>query len=157
MRTEMLLNENCLLVEVDNGINDFVYPQKADFTFYGGIYRDAKLLVVNKAHFDLDTFGGCGVKITASIDGTVQVESRHTGENARVEITLLDAENRVVAKWTGDNVMLTIKNPHLWQGIADSYLYSCKAELFVGEACVDYVNKQDPAYRLKSAGGKNWT
>ncbi|MGN0543834.1 MAG: sugar-binding domain-containing protein, partial [Acutalibacteraceae bacterium] len=32
--------ENLLAVIVDNGVNDFVYPQMADFTFYGGIYRD---------------------------------------------------------------------------------------------------------------------
>ncbi len=139
--TSCLQEENDLLVEVDNGINDFVYPQKADFTFYGGIYRDVKLLVVNKAHFDLDHFGGCGVKITPNIDGTVQVESRHTGENTRVEITLLDAEGSTVAKGTGDDVMLTIDEPHLWQGTADPYLYSCKAELFAGDTCVDHVNQ----------------
>ena len=35
-------------MRVDNSVNDRVYPQKADFTFYGGIYRDVSLLVVNK-------------------------------------------------------------------------------------------------------------
>ena len=45
--TELLQAENQLTVRVDNSVNDRVYPQKADFTFYGGIYRDVSLLVVN--------------------------------------------------------------------------------------------------------------
>lgn len=137
--TPFLQAENDLLVAVDNGKNDKVYPQKADFTFYGGIYRSVRLLVVNKTHFDLDYFGGTGVKITPKEEGTVQVESWHTGENATVEITLLDAEERVVAKGTGDNVMLTVKNPHLWQGILDPYLYTCVAELYENGERKDYV------------------
>ena len=56
--TELLRDENELIVEVDNSKNDRVYPQKADFTFYGGIYRDVSLMVVSKNHFTLDYFGG---------------------------------------------------------------------------------------------------
>lgn len=51
-------------MEVDNSKNDRVYPQKADFTFYGGIYRDVSLMVVSKNHFTLDYFGGPGIRIT---------------------------------------------------------------------------------------------
>ena len=56
---------NILKVNVDNRPNTRVYPQKADFTFYGGIYRDVNLIVVNKNHFDLDYYGGNGVQIKA--------------------------------------------------------------------------------------------
>lgn len=62
--TELLQAENQLTVRVDNSVNDRVYPQKADFTFYGGIYRDVSLLVVNKNHIALGHFGDTGVKIT---------------------------------------------------------------------------------------------
>ena len=55
--TDYVKKINHMTVEVDNSKNDRVYPQKADFTFYGGIYRDVKLLVVNKHHFDLDFYG----------------------------------------------------------------------------------------------------
>ena len=137
--TEALEKENRLCVAVDNSVNDRVYPQKADFTFYGGIYRDVKLLIVNKTHFDLDYYGGTGVKITPKADGTVRVESWYTGENAQVEITLLDAEGKTVATGTGSDVMLTVKNPHLWQGIVDPYLYTCVAELFENGEKKDYV------------------
>ena len=63
--TALLEKENTMKVWVDNSVNDRVYPQKADFTFYGGIYRDVDLLVVNRNHFDLDYFGGNGIQITA--------------------------------------------------------------------------------------------
>ena len=43
--TEFLTKENKLEVAVDNSVNDRVYPQKADFTFYGGIYRDVLLVL----------------------------------------------------------------------------------------------------------------
>ena len=48
--TPALAAQNTLTVAVDNGKNRTVYPQKADFTFYGGIYRPVHLLVVPKAH-----------------------------------------------------------------------------------------------------------
>ena len=65
--TELLQAENQLTVRVDNSVNDRVYPQKADFTFYGGIYRDVSLLVVNKNHIALGHFGDTGVKITSAL------------------------------------------------------------------------------------------
>ncbi|MBQ8092953.1 MAG: glycoside hydrolase family 2 protein, partial [Clostridia bacterium] len=63
--TDDLLEDNTLKVYVTNAVNDRVYPQKADFTFYGGIYRDVELLIVNGHHFDLDDFGGPGIHIPA--------------------------------------------------------------------------------------------
>ena len=37
--TSLLKADNQLTVTVDNSVNDRIYPQKADFTFYGGIYQ----------------------------------------------------------------------------------------------------------------------
>ena len=51
--TALLKEQNELTVIADNSKNDFVYPQKADFTFYGGIYRTVSLLVVSKDHIAL--------------------------------------------------------------------------------------------------------
>ena len=65
--TELLRDENELTVEVANSKNDRVYPQKADFTFYGGIYRDVSLMVVSKNHFTLDYFGGPGIRIDTHV------------------------------------------------------------------------------------------
>ncbi|MCI6465532.1 MAG: beta galactosidase jelly roll domain-containing protein [Faecalicatena sp.] len=65
--TEHLLEENVLAVSVDNSDNDSVYPQKADFTFYGGLYREVNLLIVPKAHFALGYAGGPGMKVTTAV------------------------------------------------------------------------------------------
>lgn len=84
--TDHLKNtDNHLELTVDNSPNDRVYPQKADFTFYGGIYRDVTLLIVNKSHFDLDYYGGSGIQITAKpVEGYKkgEVEIRSFGELA---------------------------------------------------------------------------
>ena len=137
--TELLRDENELTVEVDNSKNDHVYPQKADFTFYGGIYRDVSLMVVSKNHFTLDYFGGPGIRITPTVQGTdasVQVTTWHDGEG-EVSIELLDAAGNTVATGKGPDITLTIFNAHLWNGVKDPYLYSCKARLVVNGTVED--------------------
>ena len=87
--TDVLTAENDLLVEVDNSVNNQVYPQKADFTFYGGIYRDVYLVVLNKHHFDMDFFGGPGIAVNPTVlgnDSPVQVRTWHNALNAVVDI-----------------------------------------------------------------------
>ena len=137
--TELLRDENELTVEVDNSKNDRVYPQNADFTFYGGIYRDVSLMVVSKNHFTLDYFGGPGIRITPTVQGTdasVQVTTWHDGEG-EVSIELLDAAGNTVATGKGPDITLTIFNAHLWNGVKDPYLYSCKARLVVNGTVED--------------------
>ena len=105
--TELLQAENQLTVRVDNSVNDRVYPQKADFTFYGGIYRDVSLLVVNKNHIALGHFGDTGVKITPALQensADIQVETLVEGSGT-VTVELLDAEGRTVAKGEGENAV----------------------------------------------------
>ena len=137
--TELLRDENELTVEVDNSKNNRVYPQKADFTFYGGIYRDVSLMVVSKNHFTLDYFGGPGIRITPTVQGaaaSVQVTPWHDGEG-EVSIELLDAAGNTVATGKGPDITLTIFNAHLWNGVKDPYLYSCKARLVVNGTVED--------------------
>ena len=137
--TELLRDENELTVEVDNSKNDRVYPQKADFTFYGGIYRDVSLMVVSKNHFTLDYFGGPGIRITPTVQGadaSVQVTTWHDGEG-EVSIELLDAAGNTVATGKGPDITLIIFNAHLWNGVKDPYLYSCKARLVVNGTVED--------------------
>ena len=141
--TTMLVNQNELRVNVDNGKNDRVYPQKADFTFYGGIYRDVNVLVVNKKHFDLDYFGGNGVKVTPVLDGEnamVTVESWHNAPQAETKVTLLDADGKVVATGEGTKAELLLKEPHLWNGLSDPYLYSALVQLVENETVLDEVS-----------------
>ncbi|MBE6925216.1 MAG: glycoside hydrolase family 2 protein [Ruminococcaceae bacterium] len=141
--TAHLREENDLLVEVDNSVNDRVYPQKADFTFYGGIYRDVMLLTVNENHFDLDYFGGSGIAVTPTVvgkDGSVQVRSWHNAPRGTVAVKLLDQEGNLVASGEGTDTTMTISNVHLWDGIADPYLYTCVAMLQVDGVAVDEIS-----------------
>ncbi len=129
--TEELKADNLLLVYVDNSKTEKVYPQTADFTFYGGIYRDVNIIVVNKNHFDLDFYGAPGIAITPKVEGKngkVTVDAYITGEGeARVKIT--DAAGNTVAEGeSGKDI--AIENVHLWDGIEDPYLYTAEVTLF---------------------------
>ena len=68
VKIEDIQENNLLIVAVDNAPNDFVYPQNADFTFYGGIYRDVKIVSVDKNHFAMDFWGASGIKVTPVVD-----------------------------------------------------------------------------------------
>ena len=143
--TDVLTAENDLLVEVDNSVNNRVYPQKADFTFYGGIYRDVFLVVLNKHHFDMDFFGGPGIAVNPTVlgnDSPVQVRTWHNAPNAVVDIVFKDAEGNVVASQTGadTDTTLVIENVHLWDGVEDPYMYTCEATLMVDGKAVDFVS-----------------
>lgn len=140
--TELLEEENHLIVKVDNSVNTKVYPQKADFTFYGGIYRDVELLTVSKAHFDLDHFGGPGIRITPEVKGKnaeIHVETWTNTEDGEVKVTLLDAEGKAVTEGTGKNTVLKVENVHLWDGVRDPYLYTVKAELLLDGKTADEI------------------
>ncbi len=140
--TELLEAENHLLVYVDNSVNTKVYPQKADFTFYGGIYRDVELLTVSKNHFELDYYGGQGIRVTPEVfgsDAKIRVQTWNNAPEGTVKVTLLDAEENVVAEADGTDTTLEVQNVHLWDGVKDPYLYTVKAELFVNGEPVDEV------------------
>ena len=93
--TDNLKPTNELKVYVDNSVNDRVYPQKADFTFYGGIYRDVNLITVNKDHFHMNCYGGTGLAIDSYTDGRVKVRTWHDVKDGEVKVTILNAEGRL--------------------------------------------------------------
>lgn len=66
--------ENEIAVEVSNFPFPDVIPLTADFTFFGGIYREVNLVAVSGAHFSLDDHGSAGVYVT--YPNTPQVEKR---------------------------------------------------------------------------------
>lgn len=145
--TDKLKEDNSIVIEVDNSVNDRVYPQKADFTFYGGIYRDIELLIVKKEHFDLDYYGGPGIKYTTTVTGKdaevnvvtyVNEEAKKAG--AKVVVELLDDRGNVIADAEGLDVTLHITNVHLWDGLEDPYLYQIKAILVKNGTEVDEIS-----------------
>ena len=62
--TDALDLNNLMVIAVDNQANETVYPQMADFTFYGGIYRNVNIIAVSESHFDLEYYGGPGIMVT---------------------------------------------------------------------------------------------
>ncbi len=144
--TEALSDSAEISVIVDNAPNENVYPQMADFTFYGGLYRNVNLIAVNKAHFDLDYYGAPGIKITPAVengDAKVEVEvfACNLEEGQKIVYTLYNSEERELDKieTTDSKVCFEIKNVHLWHGKRDPYLYCCEAEIVMGEEIIDNV------------------
>ena len=145
--TEALEEENLLVVSVDNAPSTTVYPQVADFTFYGGLYRNVNLICVSETHFDLDYYGGPGIKVTPVMedkDAKVTVEVFVTGKQAEQSIryTLMNGEGKAIGTYEGpvSKVNFMIRSAHLWHGRKDPYLYSVKAELVCGEDVIDTVS-----------------
>ena len=138
VKLENIRDNNEIKIEADNSPNDFVYPQQADFTFYGGIYRDVTLIGVEKNHFDLDYYGAPGIQITPIVNGDkadVNVKTYITG-GGEVRVTV-NGETK-----TGTEVDFIVDNPHLWNGVADPYLYNAVAELIVDGEVVDRVESR---------------
>ena len=145
--TDKLQEDNSITIEVDNSVNDRVYPQKADFTFYGGIYRDIEILIVKKEHFDLDYYGGPGIKYTttvsekdADVNVVTYINEAAKEAGAKVVVELLDDSGNVIADGEGQDVTLHISNVHLWDGLEDPYLYEIKATLVKNGTEVDEIS-----------------
>ena len=145
--TESLSDETELAIVVDNSPNDTVYPQMADFTFYGGLYRDVNIIAVNNTHFDLDYYGGSGLKITPTVEGKdakveVEVYIKDLTEGQSIRYTITDAAGEAVAGGTGAWTKQTfaINGVHLWNGRKDPYLYTCTAEIVENGTVLDNVS-----------------
>ena len=143
---ELKDTDNLLVIAVNNEANETVYPQMADFTFYGGLYRDVNMICVNESHFDLDYFGGPGIKVTPAVEGEdakVEIEVFVTNQKDDQEIHyfIVDEDGDVVAETTSADTkaVLEIKEVNLWQGRKDPYLYCAVAELVNEEEIIDNV------------------
>lgn len=165
--TKFLAEKNHLTVEADNSVNDRVYPQKADFTFYGGIYRDVNLLIVNHCHFDLDYYGDSGLRITPEVkgsDGAVRVQTfldvcqakagweqkeaekssdfEKLPQDLEIQVEILDAEGTKAVCGSGMDCRMTVPAVHLWDGIQDPYLYQARARLYREGQVVDEISSR---------------
>jgi len=142
----MKAEENVLTVVVTNAVSD-VYPQVADFTFYGGIYRDVNFIEVENTHFDLLKDGTEGVFVTPHCSGKTRLDifPVDTDENTLVAVELKDADGNIVGTAGAKakehiDIIIDVKEPHLWDGMADPYCYIAVAKLLQGEKVVDEVS-----------------
>ena len=144
--TGELKEENLIVAAVDNSVNNTVYPQHADFTFYGGLYRDVNIIAVNDSHFDLDYYGSKGIMVTPKVEGkdakvNVEVFVTNKKNGQQLVYKILDADKNVVAEKTTEDEQISfdIKNANLWDGRKNPYLYTAIACLYEGKQLLDSV------------------
>ena len=147
--TNALQDQNLVVVAVDNSVNETVYPQKADFTFYGGLYRTVSIISVDSTHFDLDYYGAPGIRVTPELkgaDAAVSIETMVTDakDGQKIRYTIKEADGTVVGSETkaADEAecTMTIAGVHRWNGRKDPYLYTAEAELLDGDEVIDTVS-----------------
>ncbi len=138
--------KNMLAVSVDNG-ESHVYPQMADFSFCGGLYRDVHFIQVEPAHFDLGIHGSSGVFVTAvpnedtakiRVDAfTVDAQGYH------VRCDIVSPEHKIVAQMTGEGrhsvLETSLKEIHKWHGRHDPTMYTARLQLEKDGAIADEV------------------
>lgn len=136
--TDALEENNLIVVVVDNSANETVYPQMADFTFYGGLYRDVNLIAVEYTHFDLDYFGSEAIEITPKVKGDsadvkIQVYVCNALKGQELEYEIWDGEGNVIVKEVKEikdtKVKVHIPKVHLWNGRKDPYLYHARVRI----------------------------
>lgn len=148
--TDYLKNPvSIIAVAVDNSANETVYPQMADFTFYGGLYRDVNIIAVSESHFDLDYYGGPGIMVTPQISGNnasvqVRVFLSNAGGGDELEFVVKDALSNVVATKTQSasltEAQIDIENVVLWHGKKNPYLYTAEVLLKREDKILDNVS-----------------
>ena len=138
-----------LVLGVDNSAKETVYPQMADFTFYGGLYRDVNLIAVPESHFDLTYYGGPGIAVTPVMEGddarvTTHVYLTDAQPSQTLHYVLRDGEDREIAhadlsaeqtQWE-----TVIPKAHRWDGRRDPYLYTAEVTLIDGDVGLDRVS-----------------
>ena len=147
-----------LAVRVDNSPTDDVYPLMGDHTMFGGLYRLARLIVVDPVHVDLFDHAGPGVVVrqhslddaTARLSAAVRVANDGTDDAAAaVTVRVLDDAGDEVASSearvtiAGGQVAvadldLTVDRPRRWDGRHDPYLYRVVADV-TSEGATDTV------------------
>ncbi len=142
-------DKNLLEVFVDNTIVPEVFPTSADFTFYGGIYRDVNLIYAENVRFSLDDGSRDGISAVPKRTGDVwelEIKASVTGADKDVACVyeLKDDAGKTVARDTRPSdspaSVLKIESPRLWDGVKDPYLYTLNCTLVRNAKTVDERN-----------------
>jgi beta-galactosidase len=153
--------ENVLAVRVDNSRREDVVPLGGDFTVFGGLYRPVSLIVTGPVNITPLDYGSPGVFLKqgeagagrAVVQAVVEVSNQSAAaKNVEVLVTVRDAQRQKVASartraavgagaTTPVAQNLQIDNPHLWNGVADPYLYSARAEIVEAGHVVDGLDQ----------------
>lgn len=150
---------NLLAVHVSNELDPDLSPLAGDFTIYGGIYRHVSLVVLDPVHINPFDFASPGVFLrqqsvspdAAAVELRSEIANQSAASaNVTVKANVLDREGhsvfsgektvRLAAQKSSDVIqMIRLDHPHLWNGVADPYLYSVQIDLFRDGHVVDRV------------------
>ena len=154
--------DNVIAVRVTNEYNDEIAPTSGDFVLFGGIYRPVRIITTSKTCIDPLDHASTGVFVTQKEISnelaclnvkTLVRNSKSTPETVTVTTQIIDADKKVVVSSTknktvkansSDKVLceLSIKNPHLWHGLEDPYLYTLRTTISQGDKILDTLDDQ---------------
>ncbi len=136
--------KNYVSVTCDNSHQFDVATQSGDFNVLGGLYRDAWLEITDDVCISPLYYGSEGVLIhqnvvneqRAELSAEVHLLSQHGYQDCEVEFRVLDAAGNLVASHATPYINndrawinVAINQPHLWNGMADPYLYKTETIL----------------------------
>ena len=89
---------NLLAVKVTNRYNENIPPLSADFTFFGGIYRDVNLIFTEKQHISTTYFASPGIFINTPLvsDNEATIQVRTLVSNDENVARILKVENIIL-------------------------------------------------------------
>lgn len=140
---DLKFNDNDeIIIKVDNSHNESIAPLSGDFTFFGGLYRNVSLVIVNDTHFAEEQYGTNGIYIHAENvneqNAAIQVKGNIVDYTMRRQLkivtTITDAtarkvgESSTIATHTFQLPKIEIKNPILWSP-ERPYLYQAITKL----------------------------
>ncbi len=146
---------NLIGVRVDNSFNPDIPPLDADFTFYGGIYRNVWLLATSPIHIAVTDFASPGVFVRSRESGTVNIAGTVTNQsdrnaNLRIVNDVIDESGAVVTTATSivavnagvsspfQQTTPPVAHPHQWSP-STPYLYRVRTEVYDENTLVDEV------------------
>lgn len=153
------VGDNVVDVWVNNSCEPYRAPQKADFNFYGGLYRSVELIKAPQISLSRKFHGGPGLRVWSdSVSGkmaTLEIRAQvdnGTQSTSEIELvaTLKDAKGRIISQGSTTTSIKAdanneiefslpdVSRPNLWSP-EDPYLYSLDVELFQGGELIDQI------------------
>ncbi|BFM18120.1 hypothetical protein R50073_43030 [Maricurvus nonylphenolicus] len=153
--------EHELAIKVNNERNNDIAPLSADYTFFGGIYRDLSLIVTDQDHIELMDYASAGVFLhqqslsdeRAEVRADINLVNKQDQAVERVlEVSIVNAEGETLQRKSqavsipaagkvSELVELAIDNPRRWNGVIDPYLYQVAVQLKDTDRVVDSITQ----------------
>lgn len=167
---------NEILVKVDNSPRPDVIPvNNTLFGVYGGIYRPVELIVTEPVNIAVNDYASPGIYISqknvnsksADVNVKIKLENKKPqAENIQVSTTIYERDGKIkmqkqfpmTVSPQGRQICeqdFNLKNPHLWQGLEDPYLYKVVVRLIADGQVIDEVTQPLGLrhFELKAADG----